>query len=242
MQSSTYSRKKIGIITGSGPEAGIDLWNKILRANRKLYGSGFRGDIDAPALTVLSEPELGLSMELEANDAVVWPCLRKTAEALAQRVDYYAIACNTLNYYQPQLDALQLPAQLVSFADVVRDFLEASRIERVALLGARPVTDLGPWSHYRALARHVSIELPKPAQAEQLHQLIYDVKSHGAEGGDGEDISRRFRAILEALESDAVLLACTELPLIAREPSGKQIVDVTDLVARKLAQLARGLD
>jgi aspartate racemase len=238
MQAHPVSRKKIGIIAGSGPEAGIDLWGKLLTANRKLFGERFRGDLDAPDVTILSESTLGLSMELAENDHAVWQCLRRTAETIAQRVDYYAIACNTLNYYQPQLEALQLPAQLVSFADAVTAFVKESRIERVALLGARPVTDLGQWSHYRALAEHVRIELPKPAVAEQLHRLIYDVKSHG---GNVEEIRRRFRDILDALESHTVLLACTELPLIPIEPGGKQVVDVTELVAQRLARLAIGL-
>ncbi len=229
------THKKIGIITGSGPEAGLDLWNKLLQANRRLHGAHFRGDLDAPAVTILSEPQLGLSMELESNDAAVWECLRASAEAIAQRVDYYAIACNTLNYYQPQLDALKLPAKLVSFADVVLDFLQANRIARVALLGARPVTDLGPWSHYRALADQVDIELPRSAQAEQLHQLIYDVKTFG---GGVPEIGMRFRRLLDTLEADTVLLACTELPLIPIDAGGKRVVDVTGLVADKLAQLA----
>lgn len=30
---------RIGIITGSGPEAGVDLWTKVLRANRQLLGA-----------------------------------------------------------------------------------------------------------------------------------------------------------------------------------------------------------
>lgn len=237
MQPTHHSRKRIGIIAGSGPEAGLDLWNKILQANRTLHGSTFRGDLDAPEVTILSVPMLGLSMELEANDAVVWDCLRRTAQEIAQRVDYYAIACNTLNYYQPQLDALRLPAKLVSFADVVQEFLRTNRIGEVALLGARPVTDLGPWSHYRKLAAHVDIELPKPAQAGQLHQLIYDVKTHG---GNMPEIELRFRAILDALESHTVLLACTELPLIPLAATHKQVVDVTELVALKLARLANG--
>jgi aspartate racemase len=235
MQSTFHPHKKIGIITGSGPEAGIDLWNKILQANRALHGSAFRGDLDAPNVTILSEPALGLSMELEANDRAVWNCLRGAAETIAQRVDYYAIACNTLNYYQPQLDALQLPAKLVSFSDVVLDFLQANQLKRVALLGARPVTDLGSWSHYRTLAQHVDIELPRPLQAEQLHQLIYDVKTHG---GDVPEIRQRFCAILNALEADTVLLACTELPLIPLDATQKKAVDVTQLVAQKLARLA----
>ncbi|RZI43381.1 aspartate/glutamate racemase family protein [Herbaspirillum sp. HC18] len=238
MHFSPVSRKRIGIITGSGPEAGIDLWNKLLQANRKIHGDRFRGDLDAPDVTIHSESVLGLSMELAANDEAVWQCLRRTAEAIAQRVDYYAIACNTLNYYQPQLDALSLPAKLVSFADAVQEFLHANRIERVALLGARPVTDLGSWSHYRKLAEQFAIELPKPTQAEQLHQLIYDVKTYG---GNAHDIRVRFRAILDALESETVLLACTELPLIPIEAPSKRIIDVTDLVAQKLARLANGI-
>jgi aspartate racemase len=226
---------KIGIITGSGPEAGIDLWNKILQANRVLHGDRFRGDLDAPNVTVFSEPALGLSMELAQNDAAVWACLKAAAEAIAQRVDYYAIACNTLNYYQPQLEALSLPARLVSFADVVKTWLKANRIERVALLGARPVTDLGPWSHYRRLAEHVEIELPNAAMAEALHRLIYDVKIFG---GNQPGIQRRFQDIVDGLRSDAVLLACTELPLIPAPQTGKRIVDVTELVAQELARLA----
>lgn len=228
--------KKIGIITGSGPDSGIDLWSKILRANREMLGDQFRGDLDAPNVTVFSEPALGLSMELEQNNAVVWDCLRSTAQAIAQRVDYYAIACNTLNYYQPQLEALNLPAKLISFADVALEYLRVHHIGRVALIGSRPVTDLGPWSHYRKLAGQIDIELPQQTQAAQLHQLIYDVKSFGA---SSPEIRARFRTIINSLESHTVLLACTELPLIPIESVSNQLVDVTELVARKLATLSR---
>ncbi|GIZ50719.1 aspartate/glutamate racemase family protein [Noviherbaspirillum aridicola] len=227
---------RIGIITGSGPEAGIDLWTKLLRANRRLYGAAYRGDLDAPAVSIVSEPALGLSMELEQNDIAVWDCLRRCATDLAQRVDYYAIACNTLNHYQDRLEALGLPARLVSFADVALHALRAQGIDRVALLGARPVTDLGPWSHYRRLAQHVQVELPQPAQARELHRLIYEVK---AAGGDAPGVRQQFAGLIDRLESDTVLLACTELPLIPLLPTRKQVIDVTDLVAQRLAELVQ---
>ncbi|HEY8607025.1 MAG TPA: aspartate/glutamate racemase family protein [Noviherbaspirillum sp.] len=229
------NRKRIGIIAGSGPEAGIDLWNKLLRANRRLHGSAFRGDLDAPAVTIISEPALGLSMELDRNDGPVWECLRACATDIAQRTDYFAIACNTLNHYQPQIEALGLPARFVSFADVVLDHLRDRGVGRVALLGARPVTDLGPWSHYRKLASEVEVELPRPAQAAALHALIYAVK---AQGGDSGELQSRFRALLDGIEADTVLLACTELPLIPLQETGKNVVDVTDLVALRLAELS----
>ena len=228
--------KKIGIITGSGPEAGVDLWQKILLANRKILGQRFRGDLDAPNLTIISEPSLGMSMDLEENHEAVWHCLEHAAREIARRVDYYAIACNTLNFYQPQLEALNLPAKLISFADVALDYLQKNHVRRIALLGAKPVTDLGPWSHYRKLAGQVEIELPKPQQAAQLHQLIHDVKTFGA---GSPEIRARFRAILDALESRTVLLACTELPLIQIDAAPAALGDVTQLVAHELAQLCQ---
>ena len=105
------ARQRIGILAGSGPEAGIDLWTKTLAATRRLLGARYGGDLDAPEVLIHSVPALGLSMELEPNDAVVWKVLRESAEALAQRVDAFAIACNTLNHYEAPLRALDLPAR-----------------------------------------------------------------------------------------------------------------------------------
>jgi aspartate racemase len=235
MQAKRAGGNRIGIITGSGPEAGLDLWSKLLRASRALQGGRFRGDLDAPNVTIFSEPALGLSMELERHHAEVWACLESAARDIARRVDHYAIACNTLNVYQPQLEALQLPARLVSFADAALEFIRANGFGRVALLGAQPVLDLGPWSHYRRLAEQVALEVPGAAQAGDLHRLIHDVKTRGA---DAPGLAARFAAILETLEADTVLLACTELPLIAVEPGARRLVDVTQLVADKLARLA----
>lgn len=224
-------RGRIGIITGSGPEAGVDLWNKVLRANRALLGERYRGDIDAPEAVIFSVPELGLSMELERNDAEVWRHMATTASRLAQHVDHYAIACNTLNYYAKRLAALQLPAALVSVADVVIEHLKAHRVDRVALLGARPVMDLGPWSPYRPLLEHVEVEVP--ADVEGLHRIIYDVKRLG---GAHADIPERFARVLNGLRSEVVLLACTELPLIPMHGGSRRPIDVTDLLASALAQ------
>lgn len=225
------ARSRIGIITGSGPEAGVDLWNKILRANRQLLGEAYRGDLDAPEVVIFSVPSLGLSMELATHDAEVWAAMRRTATALAAHVDHYGIACNTLNHYAEALAGLNLPAQLVSMADVARDYLVEQRLSRVALLGARPVMDLGPWSAYRHLPRTALIEVP--ADLDALHRIIYDVKHRG---GDAPDIVERFGRLLDGLAADTALLACTELPLIPFHSERLRTIDVTDLLALALAR------
>lgn len=227
------SRARLGIITGSGPEAGLDMWQKVLRANKNIMGEHFAGDLDAPHVSIISEPLLGLSMELEKNDGKVWQTLSKVAKKVASQADYYAIACNTLNYYQPHLEGLALSSTLVSFGDVVKQRLLQDGIKKVALLGSDSVTDLGDWSPYQQLSDVVEVEVLNPDLG--LHQLIYDVKNHG---GETQSIVTRFTELVDSLDSDLVLLACTELPLIPIR-TGKTLIDVTDLVAQELASLSQ---
>lgn len=220
----------IGIITGSGPEAGIDLWQKVLAANASLHGEHFTGDLCAPDVTILSVPELGYSMELEKNWAMVWEVLKKSAERIARQTEYYAIACNTLNVYAPQLKALQLDSQLLSTRDVVEGWLKKNR-RPACILGALPVVSMGRFSVFAGLDNSFAIETPHDVQ--ELQQLIYDIKRLG---GKGAGLARRFEKILQSVQADDIFLACTELPLLSGVETSKNLIDVTDLLARRLAE------
>lgn len=227
-------RATIGIVAGSGPEAGIDLWAKILRRNAAVLGPAFRGDLDAPRVVVLSEPQLGLSMDLAVNEGPVWETMHSAASRIAAQSDAWAIACNTLNWFAPRIKSLGLPSELVSFPEVVADWLAATGLRKLGLLAAAPVTEMGAWSAYRDLSGLVEIETP--ADRAALQALIHDVKRLGsADPG----LRPRFARIVEAMQADTLLLACTELPLIAGIPTSKTLVDVTDLVADAL--VARSL-
>lgn len=228
------TRASIGIVAGSGPEAGLDLWAKILKRNQAEFGERFRGDLDAPRVIVVSEPELGMSMDLASNDAMVWSAMLRSIAALAPSVDAFAIACNTLNWYAPRIAELGLAAELISFQSVLRSWIDRTGTQRLALLGAGPVTEMGEWSTYRGLADFVEIELPSDPVA--LHQLIADVKRLGSTDAT---LRPRFSELVTDLASDVVLLACTELPLISDINTTKTLVDVTDLVAEAL--VARSL-
>ena len=222
----------IGIIAGSGPEAGLDLWSKVLLARRRALGSDYRGDIDAPRVVILSEPELGLSMDLEKHETTVWGALESAARELTVGVDVWAIACNTLNYFSPRLRDLDLGARLITPDAAAAGFLEQHGVERVGLLGARPVAELGAFSPYRSLASRYTIDTPAGVDREKLHALIEEVKRDGAPRADHPE---RLEAIVAALpqDTDYVLLACTELPLVPLE-SSRKLIDVTALVAEEL--------
>ena len=225
---------RIGIVTGSGPDAGIDLWTKVLAENRRLLGDSFSGDMDTPDVTIVSVPALGLSMQLPDTEAEVWSHLRAACVRLAEQVDVYAIACNTLYWFEPALRALDLPAQLVSPVDCLRNEARARPHTSFALLGAGPVTDLeGGSSPYGRIASEVALELHPDAAA--MHRLIEDIK---LAGGTLPELESRFAELVAELDADVAVLACTELPLLSGAQATLELLDVTQLMAAELLHQA----
>lgn len=222
-------RKKIGIITGSGPEAGVDLWQKVLNANKDVLKENFHGDLDAPNVTIFSVPELGHSMELELNYEMVWKILEKAVRDITKHVDYFVIACNTLNLYANRIEEIGFGDKFISTLDVVKDFIEDNNLDKVCIIGALPVLQMGEYSVFKPLNESFNVEVPKKFEA--VHQLIYDVKKHG---GEDHKVIDDFRHIVSEIDSDNIFLACTELPLIKLKYASKNLIDVTDLLARKL--------
>lgn len=220
-------RFDIGILAGSGPEAGIDLWQAVLDERRRRSGPTFRGDLDAPSVVVRSDPRLGLSMELERHGAVVREVVLEHAAELDTVSSAWAIACNTINLFVGVVDEAGSGVGLVSFPAAVERWLDSVAGERVTLLGGRPVAELGELSPYRHLADRFD-PLP-PAMVDDLHRIIEDTKRFGPAAPRPRD---EFAALCAALDSDHLLLACTELPLIAGDDD--RFVDVTRLVAAVL--------
>lgn len=224
-------RKKIGIITGSGPEAGIDLWQKILNENKAVLKEDFHGDLDAPDVTIFSIPQLGDSMELEKNYKKVWSILEKAVKDICKKVDYFAIACNTLNLYSKEIEKIYLKHKFISTFDVVKEYLIENSLDKACIIGALPVLQMKEYSVFSPLKNEFNIEVPNDFQ--RVHELIYDIKKYG---GDSHKVIDNFRHIIYEIDSENVFLACTELPLINFEQKSKKLIDVTDLLAKKLVE------
>lgn len=224
-------RKKIGIITGSGPEAGVDLWQKILEENKAILKEEYHGDLDAPNVTILSVPQLGHSMELEKNYDMVWQTLKESVENICEHVDYFVIACNTLNVYENKIEEIGLKHKFLSTLDVIKNYIEDYDLEKVAIIGALPVIEMKEYSVFKPLNETFNVEVPQ--DFKKVHTLIYDVKKHS---GYHHKVVGDFEEIVKELKSKHIFLACTELPLINLNYKEKNLIDVTQLLAKKLVE------
>jgi aspartate racemase len=222
----------IGILTGSGPDAGIDMWAAILDRWRTALGARYAGDVDAPSVLVHSVPEWGASMDLGRHVEALESVVLGHAAELDRTCRAWVIACNTLNWFEPAIHEANPATTFVSFRAVVEALVRAQPPGSSVLLGARPVAELGPWSPYAGLAR--SLVAPDERILAETHRLIIDVKRIGP----GPELAVRLHALCRDLPATQVLLACTELPLIAG--GDPRCVDVTRAVAAHVVDRTLG--
>ncbi|CAH9050759.1 hypothetical protein PSECIP111951_02136 [Pseudoalteromonas holothuriae] len=221
---------RIGIITGAGPDAGIDLWQKVLKHNKSLYKEHYQGDLSAPEVVVYSIPQLGLAMDIKSNEAILWQRLQEVLQRLNSQVDYVCIACNVLHYFSDKINQLKLNIEFISIVDVVENYIK--KHGNVALLSISKVIEFGQYSPYAPSAKKYPLETPKPAA---MDSLVSDIKRLG---GEHPDTVAQFDEIVAQLQSDKLILACTDLPLLPLDKYHKEFVDASDMLAQALAEKA----
>ncbi len=223
---------RIGIITGAGPEAGMDLWKKMLYQTKAFYSENYRGDLDAPHVVIHSIPELGHVMNIDQQEGEIWECLKDTILQIDKEVDYFCIACNILHFFTEKIRSLPLTSEFISIVDSTNLYLKENSIKEVALLSIGKVVELGKYSPYVILKENFKIETPDP---KQMNALINGIKIKGA---DDQTLLADFHKIVNRLSAEIIILACTELPLLNTDGLNKKFIDPTAILAQLITSLA----
>ena len=124
------------------------------------------------------------------------------------------------------------PAPWLHIAEEVAASASARGFRRLGILGTRYLME-GPVYPPRLAASGITHEIPAPEDRERINRVIFDELAYGR----FEDASRRyFQHVIEGLGArgcDAVVLGCTEIPLlIADGDSPLPAIDSTRTLAR----------
>ena len=106
MHHTQKNKKRIGVICGSGPEAGMDMFQKLLLIHRQKLGERYRSDKDAPDIIVTSVSSIGGPRT--ANDLVdgTTDCqqtclnLKDAIIDMVPYVDCFCICCHQLHFFE----------------------------------------------------------------------------------------------------------------------------------------------
>lgn len=223
----------IGILTGSGPEAGMHLWKMILDNVRRDLGKLYFGDLQAPEFLIHSIPKLGLSMDLEKNKDELWEVIKESLDIMNDKVDVLCLSCNILHFFQRQIENSNFSFQFISLVDTTIDYLKNNGIKKVGFISIPQVLDFSGTSPYHKLSSICEVKLPN--NFENVVEIVEKIKQ---EGFASEDTTSKFKKLVNQLQVDNIVIACTELSLIPiTRSSCIHYIDPMSLLAQKISFL-----
>ncbi|MBI3976119.1 MAG: amino acid racemase [Armatimonadetes bacterium] len=227
--------RTIGVIGGMGPWATLDFFEKVLRLTPA------RRDQEHLRLIIDNNPKIpdrGPAILGEGGEDPT-PALVATARTVeAAGADLIVIPCNTAHFfYEPIRRAVRVPV-LHIMEEVARAAAQRlPALRRVGLLGTRATVATGL---YQKAFRPQGVEVLAPDTAGQavIDRLIYAIKA-GEAGealrAEGAAVGRR----LGEAGAGAVVLGCTELPLVLGEHNlGLPVFDSNLILAQAAVRLA----
>jgi aspartate racemase len=177
-----------------------------------------------------------LSAYVECLDRDDWHGVAELMLASARKLaavgaDFLICPDNTIHQALP-LVAPRSPLRWLHIAEVVADDAAERGFARLGLLGTRWLVDSAVYPDPLA-ARDIAWLRPSPAERDEVNRIIMDELVHGVLRAEATQILQRIIGRMQTDGCDAVVLGCTELPLIvddARSPL--PTLDSTRLLAR----------
>ncbi len=235
-------RFKVGVVGGVGPAATVDFMAKLVDATD--------ADRDQDHIKILVEqnpqiPDRTENLVGSGTDPTV--ALYSTCKKLERGgADILAIPCNTAHAYVDRIQR-HLEVPIVSILSATTDHIRSFSpcIGKVGILATNGTihSDL-----YQQALEEAGLAYVIPDEAHQalVMESIYGasgVKAGFTEGLCKEQINQAFGHLVDK-GAEAIVLGCTELPLIVTSPSsdmGAVPVDPTDVLARKCVHIAKNL-
>ncbi len=223
-----------GIIGGMGPEATVDLMQRIIANTTAL------DDVDHIRCIVDNNPKIPSRMKAILDEEGENPgiCMADMGKKLEEYgADFLVIPCNTAHhYYDDVVQAVDIP--VVNLIDLVVDKVvtENPGMTRIGILGSTTIVKTALYKRHFAL-RGVEVVYPDESQQDNLFAVIKDVKR----GETGENTRSRFTSIgnhLQTKDVSLAILGCTELGIIATDLPIAYL-DAAEVLAQEVVAVAK---
>ncbi len=224
------TKPKIGIVSGTGPLAGSDVFAKLLEQAAKLYGAV--EDSEYPEVILLNHGIAGVDNTATLVDNFKIEIIEMVHQLEAQGATVIGIACNTAHLY---LDDISVSPEttLVNLIDAVAK-TAAENSDAYLLLTSHATKDQ---KLYHGYLDKYGVKFAETSQKQQelLDEAIGFVMAHKLDEAG---------KLLEQVLSEAkhkgltkVIAGCTEIPIAinhAKALTGLEIIDSNVKLAKEL--------
>lgn len=201
----------IGIVAGTAEGAAL-CYRTLCREAEDVMGHNMH-----PEITLHSLP---LRFYLDAIDRDDWAgvagYMSQSASRLAQAgADFIICPNNTLH---KAFELVESPVPWLHIAKPVVKVIEQRRWRRVGILGTRSVMEGGVYAH-RLQQSHIDAVIPEQDDRVRIQHIIRTELVAGLFTSRSRKFFQRVIAGMAAEGADAVILGCTELPLLFSDDS-----------------------
>lgn len=227
--------KRIGVIGGMGVQATIDLYQKIVDVTKAA------SDQENIPMLIDSYPQIEdrtawiLGTGADPTNKLVESALRLENGGAAALI----MACNTAHYFAPAIrSAVRIPLLHIAEATLAVLQEQVPKAAKIALLATDGTRCAGIYERPLQEAGYALEPLGK-TQQETIMTAIYD----GVKAGHIAEYVLPVQRVIDALDADTVLLACTELPLfLPYLDTEKLLIDPTAALALSALRFSRTMD
>ena len=226
------NKKIIGLIGGMGPFASARFLQILLEKSSKELKC--QGSSDFPEIILDSVPVpdfISDTNNLEISRKMLMKRVKKLSDFGCSKI---VMVCNTGHILFPELNEVS-NNKMISLIDSVRDKVINMNIKNVGLL-ATPTT-IRTNLYTNAFANTgVNILIPNTSLIELAEKAIRDEISGNTNSLSISKIVSLTEKFVNQKKLDAVILGCTELPLVFVKNKSNKMIDCLEVLAERLIQ------
>lgn len=210
-----------------GPEATSELYMRIVRF---LQEKGAKYDADFPLIYVYSLPLPDVVENVESEDVVVSMLVGAVKKLENFGVSFIAIPCNSVfSYFEQMQNAVSVP--IINIMDETAKKANEKRYKKVGLLGTKLTIKQKLFE--KSLENYnIGVLNPTMMQQEDITKIIMNILS----GKKLAEDKSKLKSIIKYLQgegAEAVILGCTELPLILSQSDADiELLDTIGVIAK----------
>lgn len=202
--------KTVGVLGGMGPAASSDLYRRIIDIAQKRYNA--QQDTDYPPMIIYNLPLTGFDetgfVDAERVKEQLVAGVKRLENAGA---DFIVIACNTVHHFHDEMQqSVAIP--IVNLPQRTAERVRQNGHAKIGLLSSRSTRDLGL---YARAFETMGIDTVDATEEEQgrIDESILRAMS-GTHCEDDIALLKNIISTMITKGAEAVILGCTELPLI----------------------------
>lgn len=205
--------KKLGLVGGIGPESTIDYYRGIIAGYRQRLAQDTYPQMVIDSLNLKEMYTLSSTQQWDKFADRIIDSLKNLTAAGAE---FAAIGANTAHIVFDEVNS-RSPVPLVSLVEATCQYAQAKGCKRVVVLGTAFTMSSGLYTG--ALAKFgIDAFVPDKEQQQVIHNIIFPNLQAGIVlREEKEAMLRIVSQMIKATDADALVLGCTELPLIIKE-------------------------